>query len=124
MRLGVLFGWGIVIYAVFFLAWSAINAYAVPQGAASDIMEIFILLVVCVLAGSSLRFRTWKDILPYSVGWAVIAAALDAFFAVPGGNWSLFSEPVTWIAYGLVAVLPLLAVFFVKHDAHGRAWET
>jgi hypothetical protein len=124
MRFGVLFGWGITIYAIFFLVWSALNVYGVSQGAAADVIEILTLLAVCVIAGSSLKFRTWKDILPYSIGWAIIAALLDAFFAAPSGNWSLFTGWSPWIAYGLVALLPLLAVFFIKRETHRGAWET
>jgi len=124
MRFGALFGWGITIYAVFFLMWSAINAYGISQGPASDAIEILTLLAVCVIAGSSLKFRTWKDILPYSIGWAIVAVALDAFFTAPTGNWSLFSQWSTWIAYLLVVLFPLLAVFFVKRESHSGSWET
>jgi hypothetical protein len=124
MRPGALFGWAIVIYAVFFLVWSAVNAYGIPQGAWTDAILILTLFVVCVIAGSALTFRSWKDILPYSIGWAVIAAALDAVFAAPTGDWTLFSQPSTWIAYGMVALFPLFAVFFVPQHPHNTSLET
>jgi hypothetical protein len=124
MRLGALFGWAIVIYAVFFLVWSAINAYGLAQGALTDVIEILTLFIVCVIAGSALTFRSWKDILPYSIGWAIIAAALDAFFAAPTGNWTLFSQWSTWIAYAMVAVFPLFAIFFVRQHQHDASLET
>ena len=124
MRLGALLGWGIVIYAVVSLALSIMGAYGWTQGALSQGIAILVLLIVCVVAGTRLKFHTWKDILPYSIGWALVAAAFDAVFAAASGNWGMFLQWSTWINYVLVALFPLCAVFFVREHAPSGAWET
>ena len=124
MRLGALLGWGIVIYAVVWLAWSLFGVYAWTSGVLPRVAEILVLLIVCVAAGSSLRYRSWKDILPYSIGWALVALAIDALFSAPTHNWTLFSLWTTWLGYALIALFPLFALFFRNKKAHSRAWET
>jgi hypothetical protein len=124
MKLRPLLGWAIVIYSVFYVAWSLMRAYGFSAGIGASVLELVVLFVICVVAGSSLKFKTWKDILPYSIGWAIIAALIDALFAAPTGQWTFFSQPSTWISYALVAVFPLFAVFVRKQHSHSGIWET
>lgn len=124
MDLGERIGWGIVIYAIVFLASSGMALYGL-SGLPAVALGILALLVVCVWAGYSLRFHSWTDILPYSIGWAAIAIGLDAIFAVPQYGWDLYSQWTAWASYLLVALLPLLAVFLKKTAATPRgSWET
>jgi hypothetical protein len=125
MDLGARIGWGIVIYAIAFLAWAGMAIYGWTNGIGPDLVEFVVLLVVCIWAGSQLRSRTWKDILPYSIGWAVIFAALDSVFIVPLQSWAWFGGWMTWLTYLLVALFPLLCVYLRNRSSvpHGP-WES
>ncbi len=117
-------GWGIVIYAIAYLAASGIAAYG-WVGLLPNLAELFVLLCVCVWAGSLLKFHAWSDIFSYSIGWAVIAAGLDAVFVVPMRGWGIYGQWTTWAAYALVALLPLLATFVRrKPPVPQGTWET
>jgi hypothetical protein len=124
MRFGSLFGWGIVIYAVVSLAWSGLVLHGLTAGIAPRIIECMVLLIVCLIAGNALKFRSWKDILPYSIGWAIVAALLDIIYGVPFSGWSLYSEWSVWAGYALVVVLPLFAPLTRVHAEPSGAWES
>lgn len=124
MKFGALFGWGIVIYAVSALAWSGMALYGFTAGPLPRVLEAIILAGVCVIAGSSLRYRTWKDIAPYSVVWAIVVAILDGIFTYPSQGFALYFEWSSWLGYALVVVLPLLAVYFRRIPSPERSWET
>ena len=125
MDLDARIGWGIVIYAVAYLAWSGMSIYGWTQGALPYLVELLILAVVCAWAGSALKFRTWADILPYSIGWAVIAAALDSLYVVPFQSWGWYQELSPWIFYLLIVFLPLLSIFFRNSSTpRHRPWES
>lgn len=125
MGLGARIGWGIVIYSVVFLAWAGMGIYGLTQGAAPYFLEFVVLIVVCLWAGSELKFRNWGDILPYSVGWACIVAALDALYVVPLQGWGWYEQWTPWATYLLVIVVPLLSTRLRKRSgaAHG-IWES
>lgn len=124
MDLGSRIGWGIVIYAVVFLASAGMTLYGWTSGVAPYLVELLVLAAVCVWAGSELKFRSWKDILPYSIGWAIIAVALDALYAVPLQGWDWFGQWTTWASYLLVALLPLLASFLKRNLTPHGVWES
>lgn len=124
MKSGALFGWGIVIYAIPTLAWSAMALYGWNAGFAPRLVEFFILAAVCIVAGKSLRFRTWKDILPYSIVWALVVAILDGVFTYPSQGFALYQAWISWAGYALVAVLPLFSTHFRRVPTPERTWET
>ena len=125
MDLGARIGWGIVIYAVAFLAWAGVNIYGFTQGSDAYLAELLALVIVCLWAGSELKFRSWKDIFPYSFGWALIFAALDALFVVPMQGWGWYGHWTTWILYAAVVLLPLLSIYLrTKAPASHRSWES
>ncbi len=111
MKFGALLGWGIVIYAVMTLAWSGIVIYGVMNSIGafpSRILVLCVLVIVTSIAGLSLRLHSWKDILPYSVLWALIIGLLDAVYTVPFSGWVIYGDWNLWVGYTLVAVVPLL----------------
>jgi len=124
MDLGARIGWGVVIYAVFFLAWSATKLYGWTQGVGPALFELLVLLIVCLWAGSQLKFHTWTDIVPYSIGWAVIAVALDGIYAVPIFGWGWYGQWESWIGYALIILFPLLVSFFRRSPSAHGAWES
>lgn len=125
MDLDARIGWGIVIYAVAFLIWSGMGIYGITQGVLPYFIELIVLAIVCASAGSALKFKSWADILPYSIGWAVIAAALDSLYVVPFQTWGWYQELSPWIFYLLIVYLPLLSVFFRRNSVpQHRPWES
>lgn len=108
MKFGALLGWGIVIYAVMSLLWSGLVIYGVSSGLLSLFFRVCVLILVTSIAGHSLHFYSWKDILPYSIFWAIMMGALDAVYTVPFSGWSIYGDWYLWVGYGLVALVPLL----------------
>ena len=113
MKYGKLFGWGVVIYSVIYLTWSGLVIYGLQNELYSRLISITILIFMSAIAGRSLHFSSWKDILPYSLAWAVIIAVIDGLLAVPYAGWAIYSDLGVWVSYILVAVVPL----FFKYDA-------
>ncbi len=109
MRYGQLFGWGIVIYGMVALAWSGLTLYGYAGTILGGACQLAALIIVVTIAGLSLRRRDWRDLLPYSLGWALIAVLLDALYSVPLIGWTLYTDWHQWVMYGLIVVIPLLA---------------
>lgn len=124
MKYGALVGWGIVIYAVMSLAWSGLAIYGFTGGILPRIVELLVLLVVATVAGRSLKFRSWKDVVPYSIGWALIAILLDGIFSVPLTGWRIYADWNIWFGYALLVLVPLIAPFLRKVPDAPRTWET
>jgi hypothetical protein len=124
MRLGALFGWGIVIFAVSALANDIMVAYGLVQDPYNPLVNILILFMLCIIAASSLKDRKWSDILPYSIGWALVSLAISALFIAPSGNWNELSGMNAWALYACIVIFPLFAVFFRNHARHAGFWET
>ncbi|HUO50555.1 MAG TPA: hypothetical protein VMU25_03295 [Candidatus Paceibacterota bacterium] len=124
MKFGALFGWGIVIYALATLTWSGMTLYGFTAGIVPRLIEALVIACTCIVAGNSLRYRTWKDIMPYSIVWALVVAILDGIFTYPSQGLALYSEWISWVGYALVALLPLCAPYFRRTPSPDRTWET
>ncbi len=109
MKWGALVGWGIVIYSVVFLSWYGLFIHGYTSGILPHIVQNLVLIIVAVIAGRSLRFRSWKDILPYSFAWALMMGLLDIVYSVPFGGWQIYYDWNLWVGYAFVLLLPLLA---------------
>ena len=109
MKYGALLGWGIVIYAVMSLLWSGLVIYGMADSLLSLALRLCVLIFIAVIAGRSLRFHSWQDVLPYSVFWAATMALLDAVYTVPFSGWSIYADWRLWVGYALVAAVPMLA---------------
>lgn len=101
-------GWGVLIYAVMYLVWSGLVIYGLSLGILSLAIRILTLVVITTIAARSIRMGSWKDILPYSASWAVVALVLDALFLVPFSGWALYASWSVWVGYALVAIVPLV----------------
>ena len=110
-RIGALLGWGVVIYAVMFLLWSAFVTYGFVEGMAPRILGLVILVALAITAGRSLKANSWHDIIPYSICWGLIMAVFDVFMSVPFAGWQIFSDWNVWLGYGVVALAPLLVLY-------------
>ena len=109
MRSLILLGWGIVLYAVLFLLWSGFVAYGITEGYVPRAGAFLALILLSLIAGSSLRARSVFDVVPYSIAWAVTVALLDVLFALPSGGWQMYAQPNLWFGYALVLVVPIFA---------------
>lgn len=108
MRYGSFIGWGIVIYALMFLTSSIFALYGF-QGLLARVTALIVLITVATIAGRSLRFHSWKDILPYSLAWTFMVILLDSIVTVPFSGWALFHNWNVWVGYALVTLVPLFA---------------
>lgn len=109
MKFGTLLGWGVVIYAVVALVSTGTLIYGYAGSLFASAAQLLVLVATAWVAGRSLRHSSWKDVLPYSVGWALIAAVLDALYVVPITGWGLYTAWQQWVGYGLIVVVPLIA---------------
>jgi hypothetical protein len=103
-------GWGVTLYAVMYLAWSGFILYGFV-GAPARIIGLLLLIGLSLIAGGALRLSSWKDVLPYSIAWAVIIGILDAVFSVPYSGWQVYADWNLWVGYGLVVLVPLFAPY-------------
>ncbi|OGG72777.1 hypothetical protein A3A38_03145 [Candidatus Kaiserbacteria bacterium RIFCSPLOWO2_01_FULL_53_17] len=113
-------GWGIVIYALMYLVWSGLVIYGLSLGILSLIVRLGVLVLATTIAGRSLKVGSWKDLVPYTFVWAVIAALLDALFLVPFSGWGLYASWSVWVGYALVVIIPLLTSLRRKVSAAPR----
>lgn len=120
MKYGSLFGWGVVIYGMMALAWSGLTIYGYAETIVGGACQLIVLIAVAAVAGRSLRLRDWRDVLPYSFAWALIAALLDAFYSVPFVGWTLYADWHQWVMYGLITIIPLLAIKLRQHPEGPR----
>ena len=112
MRYGLLFGWGVIIYALMFLLWSGFVTYGFVDGIAPRIIGLLVLIAVALIAGLSLRYNSWSDILPYSIAWALMMGLFDAIFSVPYSGWQLYLDWNIWFGYAVVALVPIFSPHF------------
>jgi hypothetical protein len=111
-------GWGVVIYAIMYLASNMLLVYGVSGGVVGIIARLVFLVAIAIIAGRSLQLASWKDILPYSFGWALIVVGLDALLTLPLSGPGIYSNWNIWIGYTLVVLLPLLAPSSrIMHDS-------
>ena len=123
LKIGELWCWGIAIYAVMFLLWSAFLTYGFVDGFAPRTLGLLVLVVTTVVAGRSLRASSWHDILPYSLSWAVIMAVFDGVMSVPFVGWEMYADWSLWLGYSVVVLGPLLALYprFERFSASPRS---
>ena len=111
MNVGKLLGWGISIYALVFLLFSAFLTYGFVEGYAPRIIGFLALVVICITAGRSLNAHSWLDILPYSLAWGTMMFVLDVVMSVPIGGWAIFTDWNVWFGYAVVVIAPLFALY-------------
>ncbi|HEV3244730.1 MAG TPA: hypothetical protein VG102_00035 [Candidatus Paceibacterota bacterium] len=124
MDLGARIGWGIIIYSIPFLVNQGMYLFGF-QATPQYFLYLLVLALVCIWAGSQLKFRQWTDILPYSIGWALITIAFDALYVVPSAGWGWYESWPTWLLYLIIVIVPLLSVHLKrKAPAPSGAWES
>ncbi len=109
VKLDLLFGWGIAIYAVMYLLASGLFLYGLSGSMIGRVAMLAALLVIATVAGRSLKLSKWEDILPYSLAWLGITILFDVFFAAHAQGFEIFLDPGIWFGYSLVIFVPLLA---------------
>ena len=114
MRYGILFGWGIVIYAVQFLVATILTIHPIST---PFHIGILVVTLVCttVIGGRLLGFVRSIDILPYSIMWALAVIGIDAIVTFPFTGWSMYENWQMWANYVLTAIMPLLAPYTTGH---------
>lgn len=111
LRLGLLFGWGIVIYAVMFLLASVLATYGLFEGLTPRIISLAVLIATGIVAGRALKAHTWSDILPYSIAWGLMVAVIDGVMLLPFAGWQVYANWSAWFGYAVVVLSPLFALY-------------
>ena len=112
---GRLAGWGIAIYAIMYFVWSVFALHGFVAGIAPRIALLAVLVVVAGIAGRSLHLKRWEDVLPYTMGWTLIAIVLDALVSIPVAGWGMYTDWNIWVGYALLLFVPLLAPLSSRH---------
>ena len=100
-------GWGIVVYAIMYLAWSGMVIYGLSLGIISLIARLSVLALVTVIAARAMRLGDPKDVVGNALVWAATAIGLDMVFIVPFSGWALYASWSVWAGYALIVVFPL-----------------
>ncbi len=100
-------GWGVVIYAVMYLAWSGMVIYGLSLGIVSLLARLFILALVTIIAARAMHFSDTKDLVGHALVWAAVAIGLDMVYLVPFSGWALYTSWSVWAGYALIVVFPL-----------------
>ena len=113
-------GWGVLIYAVMYLAWSGLVIYGLSVGVGSLVARVVLLALVTTIATRSLRISTVHDLIPCAALWAFTALLLDTIFLVPFTGWALFSSWSVWAGYVLIVVAPVLTMTLSRSRSEAR----
>ncbi len=108
VKWGLLAGWGVAIYAVVFLIWNILVIHGYVNGMLPRLALTLVLIATLIIAAYNLQLRHWYEMLPYSVGWLLIAVALDFICTVPVSGWTVWHDWSIWFGYALVVSVPLL----------------
>lgn len=100
-------GWGIVIYAIMYLAWSGMVIYGLSLGVVSLVARLSVLALITIIAVRAMRLSDPKDIVGNALVWAATAVGLDMIFLVPFSGWALYASWSVWAGYALIVVFPL-----------------
>lgn len=103
-------GWGIMVYAIMYLAWSGLVIYGFSLGILSLFARLAVLAIITGIAVSSLRLMDWKDVVPHASIWAIVAILLDGLYLVPFTGWGLYASWSVWFGYMLVILIPVVIV--------------
>ena len=106
------------------MVWTGFLSYQFVGGIAPHIAILIVIGVLAAVAGRSLHFSTWKDILPYSIAWGLCMAILNTVMSWPFIAWGVFVEPYVWMSYVLVVVVPLLCAERVSVTDEVSKWHT
>jgi hypothetical protein len=103
-------GWGLTIYAIFFLLWSLFISYGFIAGAGPQLASALVLILLLRAATRAVapQGARMKSILPYSVGWLVVIMILDTIMSVPFSGWEMFLNPTLWFGYALIVFVPVV----------------
>lgn len=117
MRLRLLLGWGIVLYAVVYLAWQGLALYGLFSGWSGRALLLLVLLATVSIAAESLHRADYRAMLPYAFGWLVMMLGFDAVFTAPFSGWQVYLDPNAWVGYALVFFIPL-CIPYLKPAMH------
>jgi hypothetical protein len=120
VKWGLLAGWGIAIYAFIFLLWNILVIYGYVGGMLPRLVLTIALIAVLILAAHNLHLTHWYEMLPYAVGWILIALVLDLICTVPVSGWMVWRDWTIWVGYALMLCVPLLVCHHPAHRRHTK----
>lgn len=120
MQLGKLFGWGIVIYAVMYLAVAMLALYGIAPSFLARAIALIVLIALATIAGLSLKRHAMRDIAPYSLVWTLEVIALDGLMSMPYTGLTLYLDWNVWVGYTLVLIVPLFTHYVFRQPQNPR----
>lgn len=99
-------GWGIVIYAVMYLAWSGLAVYGLTAGMLVLVLRLLVLAGITTLAAHDLKV-SGVTVAKYSAFWGLVAILLDIVLLVPFIGLTFYAEWGVWLGYALVVAIPI-----------------
>lgn len=104
-------GWGVVMYAIMYLAWSGFALYGLTAGVFGLIARLLILAAVTTIAARDLKV-SWLAVPKYSAFWALTAAILDIILLVPFTGFAFYAAWNVWFGYISIIVIPMFTSRF------------
>lgn len=108
---------GVAIYASGVLVGQALYAFGIYDEGTIVIATLVVLTLFSFFAGMDLQARSIREVVPYSLCWAVIAIVLDVFLTVPVLGWGFMIALDTLGGYVIIALTPLLPLLFRRRAA-------
>ena len=120
MHIGKLFGWGIAVYAVMYLAVAMLALYGLAPSFLARTLALIILISLATMAGLSLKRHAARDILPYSLIWTLEVMGLDGLMSMPNTGLSIYLDWNVWVGYALVLIVPLFTHYAFRQPQSVR----
>ena len=109
-------GWGVIIYAIMYLAWSGMVIYGFSLGIVSLVARLAVLALVTIIATRAMRLMNMKDVVGHALVWAAVAIGLDMVYLVPFSGWALYASWSVWAGYALIVVFPFAYTMLHKRS--------
>lgn len=102
---------GVAIYATGSLVGQALYTFSVFNEWITVGATLAVFALFSLFAGMNIRPHTIRDVIPYSLTWAVFAVFLDAVLIVPAVGWDFLVTLDALVGYGIIALVPLFALY-------------
>lgn len=102
-----LFGYGAAVWAVAYIAATALMVYGMFDNVIAKAVLVLIVAGAAYLAGRGLNLGSALSILKYSAAWLIMAIILDTILTVPFAGWGLFTQWNIWLGYAVILLAPL-----------------
>jgi hypothetical protein len=101
-------GYGVILYAIMYLAWGLLASYGFGGTEIARFALFLVLIASTATASRSLGYTSLRDSMLFVLSWLLAIMVLDALFAGASGTWGIFADPNLWLGYLLVLGTPVV----------------